>query len=431
MTILDELEWRGLYADSTDREALAKRLAEGPLTLYCGFDPTADSLHVGNLVPLFALRRFQLQGHLPIVLAGGATGMVGDPSGKSDERNLQTPDQVTHNIASIKTQLTRFLDFNATANPARLVNNYDWTGQVSFLEFLRDVGKHITVNSMIAKDSVKSRMESENPNRGTSGISFTEFSYMLLQGFDFYHLRKTFNCELQVGATDQWGNITVGTELTRKKLGATVWGLVFPLLTKSDGTKYGKTATGTVWLDPKKTSPYRFYQFFVNTDDADVVKLLKSLTFLDAEQIARYENEVRTNPHARLAQKTLADELTKLVHGDDACAEAHFASQVLFGGPLEGLNELTFQNIVGEVPTKDLEKAKLDGAGAAITDLIVHSGLAPSKGAARKDLEAGGIYLNNVRVPDHTRSVTANDLLFGKYLLLRKGKKSYAVLNVL
>ncbi|MEO6994399.1 MAG: tyrosine--tRNA ligase, partial [Lacunisphaera sp.] len=294
MTILDELEWRGLFADSTDREALAKRLAEAPLTLYCGFDPTADSLHVGNLVPLFALRRFQLHGHLPIVLAGGATGMVGDPSGKSDERNLQTPDQVAHNIASIKTQLTRFLDFNATANPARLVNNNDWTGQISFLEFLRDVGKHITVNSMIAKDSVRSRMEERS-----TGISFTEFSYMLLQGFDFYHLRKTLNCELQVGATDQWGNITVGTELTRKKLGVTVWGLVFPLLTKSDGTKYGKTATGTVWLDPKKTSPYRFYQFFVNTDDADVVKLLKTLTFLPKEEIDQLELLQTTDPSWR------------------------------------------------------------------------------------------------------------------------------------
>jgi tyrosyl-tRNA synthetase len=424
MTILDELEWRGLYADSTDREALAKRLADAPLTLYCGFDPTADSLHVGNLVPLFALRRFQRHGHLPIVLAGGATGMVGDPSGKSDERNLQTPDQVAHNIAAIKTQLTRFLDFNATANPARLVNNYDWTGQISFLEFLRDVGKHITVNSMIAKDSVRSRMEDRS-----TGISFTEFSYMLLQGFDFYHLRKTLNCELQVGATDQWGNITVGTELTRKKLGATVWGLVFPLLTKSDGTKYGKTATGTVWLDPKKTSPYRFYQFFVNTDDADVVKLLKTLTFLGQDEIAALDAEQKANPGARAAQKTLAREMTTLVHGPDAVTAALKASEILFGGSLDGVSETIFGDVVGEVPTKDLEKTKLDGPGASIADLIVHSGLAPSKGAARKDLEAGGIYLNNIRVPDHTRSVTTSDLLFGKYLLLRKGKKSYAVLR--
>ncbi|MDI1250474.1 MAG: tyrosine--tRNA ligase [Lacunisphaera sp.] len=422
--ILAELEWRGLYADCTDREALAKRLAEGPLTLYCGFDPTADSLHVGNLVPLLALRRFQLHGHLPIALAGGATGMVGDPSGKSDERNLQTPAQVQHNIDCIKPQLARFLDFTGAQNPARLVNNYDWTGPVTFLEFLRDVGKHITVNSMIAKDSVRSRMEDRS-----TGISFTEFSYMLLQGYDFQHLRQTFHCELQVGATDQWGNITVGTELTRKKLGATVWGLVFPLLTKADGAKYGKTATGTVWLDPKKTSPYRFYQFFVNADDADVIKLLKTLTFLPQDAIAAFETELKTNPGARAAQKALAKEMTTLVHGEGAVTAALKASEILFGGALDGITEEIFHDVAGEVPTKDLEKAKLEGAGAPIIDLIVHSGLENSKGAARKALEAGGINLNNVRVPDHTRSVTTNDLLFGKYLLLRKGKKSYAVLT--
>jgi tyrosyl-tRNA synthetase len=423
--ILAELDWRGLYADCTDRDALAQRLATGPTALYCGFDPTADSLHVGNLVPLFALRRFQLAGHHPIVLAGGATGMVGDPSGKSDERNLQTPEQVAHNIAAIKTQLTKFLDFTTATNPARLVNNHDWTGPISFLEFLRDTGKHITVNSMIAKDSVRSRME----DRG-SGISFTEFSYMLLQGYDFYHLRKTFNCELQVGATDQWGNITVGTELSRKKLGATVWGLVFPLLTKSDGSKYGKTATGTVWLDPKRTSPYRFYQFFVNADDADVIKLLKTLTFLSRDEVTALETELKANPGARAAQKALAREMTTLVHGADALAAALKASEILFGGSLDGVSEAIFNDVVGEIPTKDLAAATLPSPGAPIIDLIVQAGLAPSKGAARKDLEAGGIYLNNVRVPDHTRLVTTNDLLFGKHLLLRKGKKSYAVLTV-
>jgi len=425
MTILAELEWRGLLADCTDREALAKRLAEGPLTLYCGFDPTADSLHVGNLVPLLALRRFQLHGHHPIALAGGATGMVGDPSGKSDERNLQTPAQLEHNLAAIKPQLARFLDFTGAKNPARVVNNYDWTNEVTFLGFLRDIGKHITVNSMVAKDSVRSRMEERS-----TGISFTEFSYMLLQGFDFLHLRETFHCELQIGATDQWGNITVGTELTRKKLGATVWGLVFPLLTKADGSKYGKTATGTVWLDAKKTSSYRFYQFFVNADDAEVVKLLKTLTFLSREEIAALAAELKSNPGARAAQKALAREMTTLVHGENAVAAALKASEILFGGSLDGVNESIFNDVVGEVPTKDLELAKLDGAGSPIIDLVVASGLAPSKGAARKDLEAGGIYLNNVRVAEHTRAVTATDLLFGKYLLLRKGKKSYAVLKV-
>ncbi|MDP1581640.1 MAG: tyrosine--tRNA ligase [Candidatus Didemnitutus sp.] len=422
--ILAELDWRGLYADSTDRDALAQRLAAGPLALYCGFDPTADSLHVGNLVPLFALRRFQLAGHHPIVLAGGATGMVGDPSGKSDERNLQTPEQVAHNIASIRSQLQKFLDFDTPQNPARLVNNADWTAPISFLDFLRDVGKFITVNTMVAKDSVRSRMEDRS-----SGISFTEFSYMLLQGHDFYHLRQALNCELQVGATDQWGNITVGTELTRKKLGATVWGLVFPLLTKSDGSKYGKTATGTVWLDPQRTSTYRFYQFFVNADDTDVIKLLKTLTFLTRDEISALETELATNPGARHAQKALARELTTLVHGPDALAAALKASEILFGGSLDGVSETIFNDVVGEVPTKEIERAKLDGAGSAIADLIVHAGLEQSKGAARKSLEAGGIYLNNVRA-DHTRAVTSADLLFGKYLLLRKGKRSYAVLTV-
>ena len=422
MTILEELEWRGLYADCTDRDALAQRLAAGPTTLYCGFDPTADSLHVGNLVPLFALRRFQLAGHHPIVLAGGATGMVGDPSGKSDERNLQTPEQVAHNIAAIRTQLTKFLDFSAAANPARLVNNADWTAPLTFLDFLRDVGKHITVNSMIAKDSVRSRME----DRGT-GISFTEFSYMLLQGYDFYHLRQALNCELQVGATDQWGNITVGTELTRKKLGATVWGLVFPLLTKSDGTKYGKTSTGTVWLDSKKTSPYRFYQFFVNTEDADVVKLLKTLTFLPQDEITTLDAEIKINPGARVAQKALAREMTTLVHGADALHAALKASEILFGGSLDGVNETIFNDVVSEFPTANFPKEGLC-EGIPISALMLPSGLANSNGQARKDINAGGVYLNNVRV-DIARMALNTDLLFGKYLLLRKGKKSYAVLT--
>ncbi len=429
MNILDDLRWRGLLADCTDLDALTQRLAQGPLTLYCGFDPTADSLHVGNLVPLLALRRFQLQGHHPIALAGGATGMVGDPSGKSDERNLQTPEQVEHNIAHIRKQLTQFLEFDAAKtpanNPARLVNNHDWTGPITLLEFLRDVGKHITVNSMIAKDSVRSRMEDRD-----SGISYTEFSYMLLQGYDFCHLRKTFNCELQIGATDQWGNITVGTELTRKKLGATVWGLVFPLLTKADGSKYGKTATGTVWLDPKRTSPYRFYQFFVNADDADVVKLLKTLTFLSQEEIAALETEMTSNPGARVAQKRLACEMTRLVHGEERLAGAIKASEVLFGGSIDGLSVADFQDVVAEAPNKDIEQARLEGAGTSLIDLLVHSGLCPSKGQARKDIVGGGIYLNNIRVGEITRTAATSDLLFGKHLLLRKGKRSYAVLTI-
>ena len=424
MTILEDLQWRGLYADCTDLDALTQRLAQGPVTLYCGFDPTADSLHVGNLVPLLALRRFQLAGHHPIALAGGATGMVGDPSGKSAERNLQTPEQVAHNIAAIKEQLSRFLDFNAPANPARLVDNAAWTAPVTFLEFLRDVGKHFSVNAMLAKDSVRARLESD------TGISYTEFSYMLLQAHDFLHLREQHNCEIQVGATDQCGNITAGTDLIRKKLGVPAWGLTFPLLTKSDGTKYGKTAGGAVWLDAKRTTPYRFYQFFINSDDADVIKLLKVLTFLPQEEIVALETELKANPGARAAQKALARAVTTLVHGETACADAIRASEIMFGGGLDGIGETLFQDVVGEIPTKDLEKAKLEAAGTPLVELLVHAGLAPSKGQARKDVEGGGIYLNNVRAAEAARAVTTADLLFGQYLLLRKGKRTYAVLRV-
>ena len=424
MTLLDELHWRGLYADCTDLDALTKRLAEGPTTLYCGFDPTADSLHVGNLVPLLALRRFQLFGHHPIALAGGATGMVGDPSGKSSERNLQTSEQVAHNIACIKKQLSRFLDFEAPANPARLVDNASWTGPVTFLEFLRDVGKYFSVNQMIAKDSVRSRLESEG------GISYTEFSYMLLQAFDFCYLRQSAHCEIQVGATDQWGNITAGTDLIRKKLGVPAWGLTFPLLTKSDGTKYGKSASGDVWLDPVRTTPYRFYQFFVQAEDADVVKLLKVLTFLSQEEIGALATEMKNNPGARAAQKTLAREVTTLVHGKSACDDALRASEIMFGGGLDGVSDAVFQDVVGEIPTKDFERARLDAPGTPLLDLLVHASLAPSRGQARKDIEGGGISVNNVRAADAARVVTAHDLLFGKYVLLRKGKRTYAVLRV-
>jgi tyrosyl-tRNA synthetase len=425
MDILGDLKNRGLFADCTDETALAARLAAGSTTLYCGFDPTADSLHVGNLVPLLALRRFQLAGHVPIALAGGATGMVGDPSGKSGERNLLTRDQVQHNIASIKEQLARFLDFDARANPARLVDNADWTAPVSYLEFLRDVGKHFTVNWMIAKESVRARMEDRE-----AGISYTEFSYMLLQAFDFYHLRKELGCELQVGATDQWGNITAGVELTRRKLAATVWGLTFPLLTKSDGTKYGKSAAGAVYLDPQRTSPYRFYQFFVQAEDGDVLKLLNTLTFVPREELQALAGEVTANPGARSAQKRLARELTTLVHGPAACDDAVRASEILFGGSLEGISRTSFTEIAGEVPTRELDAAGLAGTGLGLLDLLVHAGLCTSKGQARKDVEGGGIYLNNVREGAVQRIVTPSDLLFDRHLLLRKGKRNYVLLTV-
>ena len=424
MTIIEDLQWRGLIADCTDLPALAQRLAAGPATLYCGFDPTGDSLHVGHLMGQLTLRRFQLAGHHPLPLAGGATGMIGDPGGKSAERNLLSRDQLDHNLACIKRQLSRLLDFDAPKNPARLVDNATWTSGLSYLDFLREIGKHFSVNVMVAKDSVRARMEGEN------GISYTEFSYMLLQAYDFYHLRQTLQCELQIGGSDQWGNITAGTDLIRKKLGVPAWGLTFPLITKSDGTKFGKTEGGAVWLDPEKTSPYRFYQFFINTEDAMVSPYLRKFTLLPREAIEALEAQHATNPGAREAHKALAREVTALVHGAAACADAVRASEIMFGGGLDGISERVFNDVVGEIPTKELAATSLAAPGIALTDLLVHACLATSKGQARKDIEGGGINLNNVRVADVARTVTVSDLHFGKYILLRKGKRTYAVINV-
>ena len=423
MNIYSELEWRGLVADCTEKDELVKRLGL-PITLYCGFDPTADSLHMGNLVPLLALRRFQILGHHPIAVAGGATGSIGDPSGKAAERQLLTREVLDANIASVKEQLRRLLDFDAKANPARLVDNASWTAPVSYLDFLRDIGKHFSVNQMVAKESVRARMEDRE-----AGISYTEFSYMLLQAFDFYHLRNTSNCELQIGGSDQWGNITAGIDLCRKKLGARVFGLTLPLITNADGSKFGKTVAGAVWLDPKRTSVYRFYQFWVRTDDRDALGYLKFFTFLSREEIESLEKKHAENPGAREAHKALARAVTDLVHGPSATAEAIRASEILFGGGLEGISEATFNDIVGEVPSKEIEMSKLAGVGLPFVELLVHSGLCPSKGQARKDVEGGGAYLNNVREGNFQRAVTTNDLLFGKYLLLRKGKRNYAVLS--
>ena len=412
-----------MVADCTDTAELTKKISAG-ITLYCGFDPTADSLHVGNLVPLLGLRRFQLLGHHPIALAGGATGYIGDPSGRSAERQLLTKEILDHNIASVKTQLAKLLDFETKLNPARLMDNAAWTQNISFLDFLRDIGKHFSVNQMVAKESVRARMDDRE-----AGISYTEFSYMLLQAFDFYHLRKEHNCELQVGATDQWGNITAGIDLCRKKLGATVFGLTFPLMTKADGTKYGKTATGTVWLDAKKTSPYRFYQFFMQLEDSDVLKVLKMLSFANQAQVAELEQQHAANAGARAPHRFLARELTELIHGQTAAEDAMRASEILFGGKLDGIGEITFNEIVGEVPTREIEKARLAGAGIPLVELLMLAGLCPSKGQARKDVEGGGVNINNVREASAARAVTANDLLFGKHLLLRKGKKNYVVVT--
>ncbi len=426
MNILEELQWRGLIADCTDAQELGKRVSASPITVYAGFDPTADSLHVGNLVPLLGLRRFQLLGHSPIALAGGATGLIGDPSGKTQERQLLTRELLENNIAKVKEQLRRLLDFEARANPARLLDNATWTTPVSFLDFLRDIGKHFSVNQMVAKESVRARMEDRE-----AGISYTEFSYMLLQAFDFYVLCRDVNCELQIGGSDQWGNITAGMDLTRKKLGRTVFGLTLPLITNADGSKFGKTVAGAVWLDPAKTSIYKFYQFWIRIDDRDVIRYLKFFTFLSREEISALEQQHKENAGARAAHKALAKAVTDLVHGPGATAEAIRASEILFGGELGGIAEPTFNEIVGEVPTKELERVQLDGAGKSLVELLVHSGLSNSKGQARKDIEGGGVYVNNVREPNPLRAVTAQDLLFGKHLLLRKGKRNYVVVSIL
>jgi tyrosyl-tRNA synthetase len=424
MNLFEELQWRHLVQDCTDAGELTKRLVAGPLTLYAGFDPTADSLHVGSLIPLLGLRRFQLAGHHPIALAGGSTGSIGDPSGKSAERQLLTREVLDANVAAIKPQLARLLDFETKTNPARLVDNADWTRPVSYLEFLRDIGKHFSVNVMVAKESIRARMEDRE-----AGISYTEFSYMLLQAFDFLHLCREFNCELQSGGSDQWGNITAGIDLCRKKLGRHVFGLTHPLVTKADGTKFGKSESGNVWLDPRRTSVYKFYQFWINTEDPMVVRYLKFFSFLAPAEIDALAAQHAEKPESRAAHRALARAVTSLVHGEAACAEAIRASEILFGGGLEGISENTFNEIVGEVPSKEIEMAKLSGAGAPLVELLVHSGLCPSKGQARKDVEGGGIYLNNVRESNAQRAVVAAELLFGKQLLLRKGKRNYAVVT--
>ena len=423
MSILEELKWRGLVADCTDAAELEKKIA-APITLYCGFDPTADSLHVGNLVPLLALRRFQLLGHHPIAVAGGATGSIGDPSGKTAERQLLTKEILDHNIASVKMQMAKLLDFETKQNPARLIDNAEWTTGISYLDFLREYGKHFTVNQMIQKESVRARMEDREV-----GISYTEFSYMLLQAFDFMVLCRDVNCELQIGGSDQWGNITAGIELTRKKLGRQVFGLTMPLITNADGTKFGKTEAGAIWLDPKRTSVYKFHQFWINTDDRDVIRYLKYFTFLTKEEIEELEKAHKENPGERLAHERLAAEVGYLIHGDSATAGAIIASDVLFGGSVERISQADFNEIIGEVPTKEIEKAKLDGAGMPLVELLVHAGLCPSKGQARKDIEGGGVNINNVRETNFQRAVTVSDLLFGKHILLRKGKKNYVVVT--
>lgn len=415
-TILDELTWRGLVAQSTDIEALAAAAARPPLTVYAGFDPTAPSLHAGNLVPLLTLQRFQRAGHRPIVLAGGATGLIGDPR-DAGERTLNTADTVAQWSERIRSQLERFVDFDGTPTGAVVENNLTWTQPLGAIEFLRDVGKHFSVNVMLDRDTIRRRLDGE-------GISYTEFSYMLLQANDYVELHQRYGCSLQIGGSDQWGNIIAGVRLVRQKLGAAVHALTVPLVTSADGTKFGKsTGGGSLWLDPEMTSPYAWYQYFVNTADADVVRYLRWFTFLPAEDLAELEEATTSRPHERAAQRRLARELTTLVHGESATEAVEHASQALFGrGELDRLDESTLAAALQETSVAELHPGGPDN----IVDLLVATGLSASKGAARRTIAEGGVSVNNVRVDSEAWVAEPFHFLHGRWLVLRRGKRNIA-----
>ena len=421
MNVFEEFEWRGLIYDAS--EGLKEALAGQKITGYIGFDPTAPSLHVGSLLPIMGLVRLQQYGHTPVALVGGGTGMIGDPSGKTEERQLLSKEQIEYNLEGIRAQLSRFLDFEARTNKALLVNNADWLAPVSMVDFLRDVGKHFTVNYMLAKESVKRRYE--------EGISFTEFSYMLLQAYDFLVLHDRYGCTLQMGGSDQWGNIVAGIELIRKLRGTRCYALVSPLVTTSAGIKFGKTEAGSVWLDANLTSPYRFYQFWFNTDDRDVVKYLKFFTMLNRQEIAALEALTASAPEKREAQKRLAEEVTLMVHGEYNLRKAIQASQVLFGGEIADLSASEVLDIFADVPSSDIPRASFAGDGMPLVDLVIACGFAPSKGAARRLIEAGGIYVNNRRVADVQAAIDLSALIEGQYLVLRKGAREYHLVRAL
>jgi tyrosyl-tRNA synthetase len=425
--VFDELTWRGLIHQTTDDENLSGWLAERSRTVYAGFDPTADSLHVGHLMALMILRRFQQAGHRPIALVGGATGMIGDPSGRSEERNLLSVDELRQNVEAIEGQLRRFLDFDAPGNPAMLVNNYDWMGPWGYLEFLRDVGKHFPVNVMLAKDSVRSRLE-----RTDAGLSYTEFSYMLLQAYDFVQLHDEHQCEIQVGGSDQWGNITAGIDLARRMRGPDVQlqGVTCPLLTKSDGQKMGKTATGALWLSPERTSPYQFYQYWINLDDADVGTCLRFFTDLDQPTIERTLTEHAADPGRRSAQRALAEQLTQLVHGAPGLEIARRATDIFFGAEIDELSDEQLAGIFTDVPSSEVTREQLEGEGLPIIDGLAAAGLAKSKGEARRAVQQGGAYINNRRADGIDRRLTTDDLVGGTTIVLRTGKKRYALLRL-
>ncbi|MGW7468173.1 tyrosine--tRNA ligase [Streptomyces xantholiticus] len=416
--IVDELKWRGLIAQSTDEDALRKTLADGPVTFYCGFDPTAASLHVGHLVQVLTVRRLQLAGHRPLALVGGATGQIGDPR-PTAERTLNDPGTIAQWVTRLRSQIEPYLSFEGE-NAAVMVNNLDWTAGMSAIEFLRDIGKHFRVNKMLTKDSVARRLESEQ------GISYTEFSYQLLQGMDFLELYRRYGCTLQQGGSDQWGNLTAGLDLIhRLEPEAEVHAVATPLMTKADGTKFGKSETGTLWLDPEMTTPYAFYQFWLNTDDRDVSRYLRILSFKSREELEELEKQTAERPQARAAQRALAEELTTLVHGADQCAAVINASKALFGqGELGDLDEATLRAALSELPHARV------GELLPVVDLFAEVGLVPSKSAGRRTVKEGGAYVNNVKVTAEDAVVTAGELLHGRWLVLRRGKKNLAAVEV-
>nr|WP_270180606.1 tyrosine--tRNA ligase [Alkalihalobacillus sp. CinArs1] len=422
MHILDELEARGLINQVTDEEGLKKELSENSIGIYSGFDPTADSLHIGHLLPVLALRRFQLAGHTPIALVGGATGLIGDPSGRANERTLNSEDIVQEWTNKLQGQLARFLDFETSENPAKAVNNFDWIGGLNIIPFLRDIGKNFGLNYMLAKDSVSSRLD--------AGISFTEFTYMILQSYDFLELYRNENCRLQIGGSDQWGNITAGLELIRKEEGSEegerpkAFGATFPLVTKSDGSKFGKSEGGAIWLDADKTSPYEFYQFWINTDDRDVVKFLYYFTFLSVEEIKELEASNNEAPEKREAHRKLAEEVTKLVHGDEKLQQAINISKALFSGDIKELTADEIRQGFKDVPSYHVEEEE-----KGLIDLLVEAGISSSKRQAREDIKNGAIYINGDRSQEMDKVISSSDRIEGQYVIIRRGKKKYFLLT--
>ncbi|EUJ33297.1 tyrosyl-tRNA ligase [Listeria floridensis FSL S10-1187] len=417
MNIIDELEWRGAIYQQTDEVGLRELTEKESVSLYCGIDPTGDSMHIGHLIPFMILRRFQDAGHRPIILVGGATGTIGDPSGKKEERQLQSLEQINHNVESLRKQLGQIFDFDG-GSAAKMVNNYDWTKDLSILDFLRDYGKNFNVNTMLAKDIVQSRLE--------IGISFTEFAYQILQAMDYNHLYEFHNCRLQIGGSDQWGNITAGLDLIRKKQGenAKAFGLTIPLLTKADGTKFGKTEGGAIWLDPEKTTPYEFYQFWLNTDDRDVIKYLKYFTFLTESEIAELERQVEAEPHLRAAQKALASEMTKFIHSEAALETALKISKALFSGEISDLTANEIEQGFKDVPSFTAAKEEKN-----LVDFLVELGVEPSKRQAREDVTNGAIYINGERVQDLEKRIGSGDRIEDRFTIVRRGKKKYFLIR--